>query len=162
MSWIAGIDVDTKAVHCVCIDEDDATTPVYFQWTLDGQDAWERVRSVKESMPPKSFWEDTIAVGLENPAGRAGTGLYAVIRTTGAVLACLPSSVLVQPWRPGEWRKANRLKGNATKAEVKTFADALLRRSTPDDRPEWPCQDAADAYLIALATRGAIETEAAA
>lgn len=163
MSWVAGVDADSFAIHCVFVDEDDVLPPEYHCWPLTGHDAWERTRTVRQALPRHMFG-DVLAVGVENPAGRAGTGLYAVLRVVGAVLTCLPAEVLVQPWRPSEWRKAVGLPGNCDKESVRDLAvvhSGSLFTNNPYSIDDWP-QDACDAYCVAVATRNAITVEAAA
>jgi hypothetical protein len=150
---IAGIDYSSLAIDVVHIDLDDLVPPRWDRFPLAGQDAFDRTRSIRDAMPTSSYWQDTIAIGIEHPAGRFGTG--SMMRVQGAVLACLPSGVLVQPWPPSSWRKAVGLAGNATKQQV---AAASYRLGLS---PEFP-QDAHDAHLIALATRRALERKEAA
>lgn len=152
MSWIAGIDYSTHAIDFVYIDENDVEAPRWNRCHLEGADAWERTRELSR-LPgwPSWMWDDVCAIGIEDPAGHHGTNyLY---RVQGAILARIPRSILVQPWRPSQWRKAVGLPGNASKQDVMRFALAY-----GDD---WP-QDAYDAYCIALATRLAITREKAA
>ena len=101
------------------------------------------------------FWDDILAVGIEHPAGKFGVG--PLLRIQGAILARIPARMLVQPWPPSKWRKANGLAGNASKDMVAYFA---VNDGTAIEFRDWP-QDACDAYCIALATRQAINKEAA-
>lgn len=149
---IAGIDYSTRAVDVVLLDEDtDAAT--WHRFELEGQDAFDRARSVREAMrvPYAGLtdkWDAIIAIGIEDPRGYNAGALY---RIQGAILACLPTSVLVHPLIPSQWRKTVGLPGNATKAAVQRYVIDYL----PDmdaARWDWP-QDACDAYCIALATR---------
>jgi hypothetical protein len=159
---IAGIDFSSRAVDIVLLDEEsDAASWHRFELDfLPGQDAFDRTRNVVAVVPRGSFWDDVLAVGIEEPRGYGAGSLY---RIQGAILACIPVLKLVQPWIPSAWRKAITLKGNATKDDVATYA----RRDWPGDHPlperiDWP-QDACDAYCIALATRTMLHrTEAAA
>jgi hypothetical protein len=147
---IAGIDYSTRAVDVVLLDEDsDAAT--WHRFPLEGADAFDRVRSVRESMrvPYPGLtdkWDSVIAFGIEEPRGYNAGALY---RIQGAILSCLPTRTLVHPIGPSEWRKTVGLPGNASKAEVM----AWMMNS---DRYDWP-QDACDAYCIALATRTLLE-----
>lgn len=162
MSWLAGIDYSTHAIDVVLIDENDVEPPVWHRTELHGQNAFDRTRDVKDALlPPLRLWSgDLLAVGIEDPAGNHG--VRALARIQGAILARLPFTLLVQPWAPSQWRKAVGLPGNASKQQVKAFADAMLPRQHIDDRPSWATQDAADAWCIALATRLAITREKAA
>lgn len=156
---VAGIDYSTRAIDIVLVPLDEGA-PIWHRYVLEGQDSFERTRSVANAMPWRaaSFWDDVLAVGIEHPAGHHGTG--PLLRVQGAVLACLPTRVLVEPWPPGKWRKAVGLAGNATKGAVEFWSGSLM----PSDiagLDNWP-QDAHDAHLIALATRQAIQTQQAA
>lgn len=154
---IAGIDLSTRFVDVVKLDEDtDAAT--WHRFPLTGNDAFDRARSVGLAVPGRamSFWDDVVAVGIEDPRGYGAGFIY---RVQGAVLACIPAQRLVHPWLPSQWRKAVGMPGNASKVDVHYFVtgatdhDALIQ--------EWP-QDACDAYCIALATRQALHGAVAA
>ena len=156
MSYIVGCDFSTKAVDFVYLDENDMEPPRWNRCHLEGADAWERTRELSRQPGwPSWMWDDVLAVGIEDPAGNHGTSyLY---RVQGAILARIPRSILVQPWRPAQWRKAVGLPGNASKKDVFIASDDML----PEDWPLWP-QDAHDAHMIALATLLAITREKAA
>lgn len=155
---IAGVDFSTHFVDIVLLDENtDAATWHRFELTGDG--AFDRTRSVRAALPGSSFWDDVLAVGIEQPRGR--NALVALGRIQGAILTCIPADKLVHPLNPSSWRQAVGLKGNASKAEVYERAYGLF---IAGDRigpwPVWP-QDACDAYCIALATRNVIQQVAA-
>ena len=145
----AGIDYDTNAVHIVLVPEEGI--PTYLPFVLYGHDAFERTRAVRDVMPARGWWEDEgiIAIGIEEPMGHSTRPLN---RMQGAILSCLPAGLLVQPWRPGEWRKEVGLPGNATKEDVARFAGGLLWPDAPL-RVVPSSQDACDAFCIALATQ---------
>ena len=167
----AGVDYDTKAIHVVLLPEEGPAR--YLPFVMHGHDAFERTRVVRDVMPARGWWEDegVIAIGIEEPMGQSTRPLN---RVQGAVLACLPSSILVQPFMPGEWRNAVELKGNATKEAVAEFVlemrgldQALANEGTcqdalwtPVELDEWP-QDACDAYCLALAVQKRTEPVAA-
>jgi len=165
-----GIDYSTRFVDCVTVPFEGSGVPVWHRFELVGNDAFDRTRSVADSMPGRSsvFFEDILAVGIEHPGGNHGTG--ALLRVQGAILARIPARMLVHPLPPGKWRKLVELPGNATKADVMRHSTSqlypsaktspfLLGLTGPDG--EWP-QDAHDAHLIALATRSLIDTKQAA
>lgn len=157
MSVIAGIDFSTHAVDIVLLaEETNAAEWHRFELTdLPSWDAFDRARSVRAVMPTRSWWEDhgVIAIGIEQPRGNHG--VTPLFRVQGAILACLPPDLLVQPWNPASWRVAAGMKGNAPKLAVAVFSRNLLGQTCAD----WP-QDAHDAHFIALATRSAIEDTA--
>lgn len=157
---VAGIDYSTKAIDVVLLDDDSAATTTWHRFNLTGQDAFDRARAVKAAMPTTSFWDDVVACGIEDPRGYGAGSLY---RVQGAILACLPRTLLVQPLIPSSWRKTVGLKGNASKLDVAVFAFERLRgcpeqkfRSRAPAIGVYP-QDAFDAYCLALATRSLIE-----
>lgn len=163
---IAGIDFSSRFIDVVLLDEStDAAT--WHRFELSGADAFDRARAVRAAMPGSSFWDNVLAVGIEQPQARGprAANMGALYRVQGAVLACLPQPVLVQPWWPSAWRKAVGLPGNASKEAVATFAERTLYPMWPHPMvatlPVWP-QDAWDAYLIALATRSVLQHEDAA
>lgn len=155
MSAVAGIDYNTRAVDVVLIDEDTGTAS-WHRFPLAGiGDAFDRARSVREAMPPRSWWEThgVIAAGIEDPRGYAAGHQY---RVQGGILQCLPRDLLVQPWIPSAWRKAVGLPGNAPKVVVATHVfSVVVGVHVP---AMWP-QDACDAYCIARATLNALERD---
>lgn len=158
---IAGIDLNTRAIDIVLID--DAQTQAewrHVDLSVDPStgettgDAFERTRRVRPGMPTSSWWEDrgVIAIGVEQPRGNHGT--TPLFRIQGAILASLPTWMLVTPWNPSSWRLEVGLKGNSTKDDITLYALDLLG---DQHVAGWP-QDAFDAYLIARATWNVVET----
>lgn len=153
---IAGVDFSSRFVDIVKLDETtDAAT--WHRFPLEGADAFDRARSVGLAVPGRamSFWDDVLAVGIEEPQAHKRTSkavMYGLYRVQGAVLACVPPGRLVQPFVPAEWRKAVGLKGNASKEAVWYHAHGYRKRGSMN----WP-QDACDAYCIALATRSLLQ-----
>jgi hypothetical protein len=159
---IAGIDFSTRAIDVVTIDLDNHQPPRWERHELEGPDAWERTRQVK-------FWsltdpDDVLAIGLEEPRGQSAGVLY---RVQGALLARLPSTVLVYPWVPSEWRRAVGLSGRASKEAVSRWAErnGAVPLGHWVDHPgtggsvksfHMPPFDATDAFCIARATRLAL------
>jgi hypothetical protein len=154
MSHFAGIDFDTHAIHIVLISEDEEK-PVYYRHDLPAVgDAFERTREVAQVLPARRsvFWDGIIAIGIEEPMGHSTRPLN---RVQGAILSCLPPTVLVNPMMPGQWRKAVGLAGNATKEDVAVFVGSQLWPDAPlavKPASTWP-QDACDAYCLALAVQ---------
>ncbi len=152
MTAFAGIDFSTFAADLVLIPEDSA--PVWHRFELEGEDAFERTRSVRDVMPTRGWWHDQgiVALGIEEPQGVAKSTVAKLKAIQGAVVACLPRDLLVHPMVPARWRTEVGLKGNATKEEI---ADFVAMRSgsffseIPWDCSEWS-QDGFDAYCLAL------------
>lgn len=174
---VAGIDFSSHFVDVVLVDHEGRQPPRWHRYPLTGQDAFDRARSVADAMPGRSsvYWDNVLAVGIEHPAGKFGTG--PLLRIQGCVLAQIPARMLVKAWPPGSWRKAVGLPGNASKA---TVYQHVARHHRPGWTQElgpmfggtyagaanttaltWP-QDACDAWCIALATRQAITQQEAA
>ena len=148
---VCGIDVSTHAVDIVKVPLDDGP-PHWDRFPLvHPGDAFDRTRQVPLVVPgpAHSYWDDVIAVGMEEPAGRNPGYAF---RVQGAVLSCVPRDKLVEKLMPSEWRKAVGLKGNASKEDVRMFALAAVRDFAGVD---WRAasHDCTDAYCIALATR---------
>jgi|KBSMisStandDraft_5_1062788.scaffolds.fasta_scaffold18553_9 hypothetical protein len=154
----AGVDYDTKRIDVVLVDDDGRPLEHRrYQLTgpfLEGEDAFERARHIRDVLPARSSWADegVELVAIEQPYSdtfRASAGLQ---RVQGGIVACLPSphdrTVTVVRFTPAEWRRANGLpaggKRNAVKAATRTYA---IARGCPES---WP-QDAFDAYCVALA-----------
>lgn len=161
MSLVVGIDVSSFAVDIIAIPSEDGYwregwTPRWTHCRLEGSDAFDRTRTVGQVVPGRaaSFWDDVLAVGIEEPAGRNPGFSF---RVQGAVLSQIPAHKLVEKWMPSQWRKAVGMPGNATKATVNAWVGERWGEAL-----DFWTQDACDAYCIALATRQAIERQAAA
>lgn len=160
---VAGIDYSTRAVDVVLIPYEGSGAPSWHRFPLTGPDAFDRTRSVADVMPGRHsvYWDDVLAVGIEEPAGRNPGFLF---RVQGAILVGIPARMLVEKWMPAQWRKAAGLKGNASKEDVFTHGIRIVN-SYPESREDWGWAvptDATDALCIALATRQAITREQAA
>jgi hypothetical protein len=153
----AGIDYDTNSIHIVLIHEGEHSRTR--QLELEGEDAFDRAREVREVMPSRGWWDDAgvIAIGLEeqnsaNPKMRASVQKLKMIQ--GAIIACLPRDTLVNPMAGPHWRKTVGLSGNATKEEVREWARtngyALLASYALS-------QDCADAFCLARAVEALAE-----
>jgi hypothetical protein len=157
---VAGIDVSSLAVDVVWLDVDDQKPPRWQRWKLEGPDAWERCRHLGTVFPGAAWsgWDDTLAIGIEVAFGPSSGD---VNRCVGAVLSRLPIGLLVERWSTSQWRKAIGLFGSASKKQVFDYVlDTAFREGWRTDERNL-VQDACDAYCIALATRQAIEQQAA-
>lgn len=141
----AGIDFSTHSIDVVFLLEDGEA--VYKRYELEGHDAFERTRSVRRVMPTKGIWEDmgVVACAIEEPQGAQKATVAKLKAVQGAILACLPDDLLVEPMVPARWRTAVGLKGNADKGAVALFAAGR------GFMPAEPRQDAYDAWCLALA-----------
>jgi len=148
---VAGIDLSTWAIDVVRIH--DTGEIDWHRYKLEGQDAWERTRNVPHAMPGPTdeLWDETTAIGIEQPAGHHG--VIPLVRVQGAILARLPKDVLVQPYMPARWRVLAGLPGHALKADVRMRS---LMLGAPED---WHPQDAHDAHLVARAMQAEIDAQ---
>lgn len=158
---VAGVDFSSHAIDVVLVDLDDRQPPRWHRYPLLGQDAFDRARSVADAMPGRSsvYWDNVLAVGIEEPAGRNPGVLF---RIQGAVLAQIPARMLVTKWMPSQWRKAVGLAGNAAKPMSRERAWQYDPRFTGLTEWDGPPLDACDALCVALATRQAITRQEAA
>lgn len=163
MSYLAGIDFSTRSVDVVTVDEDTGAA-TWTTYPLSGADAFERTRNVADAIPGRHsvFWDDVVAVAIEEPQGAQKATVAKLKAIQGAVLACLPAQLLVHQLRPSEWRKAVGLPGNASKADVMRWALQDIVGPTvtvlyPPYDVEFS-QDACDAYCLALAVGTLVET----
>lgn len=149
---VAGVDVSSFEVTVVTILVEDGSHPECHRYRLEGIDSFDRARMVGEAMPGRahSFWDDMLAVAIEEPFGMNTGHAY---RVQGAVLSMIPAHLLVEKLDPMSWRRENGLSGRSKKGEVFEFATELL-----GERPV--SQDAADAWCIARAMRFKLEREA--
>lgn len=148
--YVIGCDYSSHHVDVVRVLYDTTTTaqPLWLRFNLTGNDAFDRARSVADSLPGRhsTFHDDVLAWGIEDPRGQNAGALY---RVQGAILAHIPARMLVEKWVPSAWRKANGLPGNCPKRVVFDHARHVFDQNVP--------QDACDAYCVAIATRNAIE-----
>lgn len=158
--FVAGIDLSSKSVDIVKVPFDENAVPIAHTFPLGkGGTAFDRARNVAVEMPGRtsSFWDDVLAVGIEEPYGKGLLSTAAGYRVQGAILSCIPISLLVQPLAPTVWKKAVGIGGNATKPEI---ADWVTTRA-PHSATEWvtndTTQDIMDAYAIGYATMSLLE-----
>ncbi len=153
MSSVLGIDISSKAIDFVRLDE----TTNDAEWErleLKGDTSFERLRAISWSYiwDLRRFDNDYLAI-IERPKTRFMPSAAALFPVFGAVVACLPITLELWEVAPTTWRHGLGLKGNAKKAEV---AEAV-RRIACGAEPEHPIlewsQDAYDAYAVAYWAR---------
>jgi Holliday junction resolvasome RuvABC endonuclease subunit len=152
---LAGIDTSTKAIDIVLL-ELDTDAAAWLRIPLHGDDAFDRVLTIRDAMPARGRWDDAgvVQIAIEKPlAGNATTSAIQVAWALGAALACLPRDVPLMPLQPSEWKKetlggGQPGKGNAPKADV-----AAWSRAHWTNVPDRVSQDGLDAYAIAWAAR---------
>lgn len=155
--WVAGIDFDSHGIDLVLLEEE-SDYALHERWPLIGFDAFERaqhVSSLRQFVWDSTAWRNVIALGIEDPRGPSRNADAPIYRTQGAILACLPETLLVCPWKPGEWRKQLSV-AHIGKLPLMEFALTHWAGA-----PERVTQDAADAFCIAYATRMVLVREEA-
>ena len=155
---VAGIDVSTKAIDIVLLDDDSN----HGDWKhiplqripKDEHPAWTSSRSVRLAFPGRAWWENhgVWLIGMEDPRSDGITPAKALGMVTGAILALLPSNLTVIPMPPHEWKLwsiggGHPGAGNAKKHDVALWAGAQGVGPNPADF------NATDAYAIARAAR---------
>lgn len=161
---IAGIDVSTKQVAIVMLDDDhDRAYPYTFPLTAESGDrpAWAAARSVQDVLPRPTglFWDPVWLIGIEDPytVSRGTAKAYGLI--IGAVLTMLPRDVPVLPLPSTEWKRETCGKPKADKDEVAVWVFRTWKR---DEAITVVDRDEVDAYAIAYAARAvnarAVET----
>jgi hypothetical protein len=142
VSNVAGIDLSSFAVDMVRVH--DTGLVDWHRYMLEGNDAFDRARRVPDAMPGPTdeLWDETMAIGIEQPAGHHG--VIPLVRVQGAILARLPKDLLVHPYVPARWRVLAGLPGHALKADVRLLSIAH------GGGEQW-AQDAHDAHLVARA-----------
>ena len=154
---IAGIDVSTKQVAIVLLNDDQDFADRYtFPLAAEGGDrpAWAAARSVQDVLPRPTglFWDPVWLIGIEDPytVSRGTAKAYGLI--LGAVLTMLPRDVPVLPLPSTEWKRETCGVAKAKKPEVAAW---VFR--TWANVPALTDQDTLDAYAIAYAARAVNE-----
>lgn len=163
MSSVLGIDLSTKAIDLVRLDE----TTNRADWTrieLEGKSAFDRLRHLPLMMRHPAYgldFDDVYLAAIEAPMSRGQSGTLAKLsRVFGAVVACLPPALEVWEVAPAAWRKELGLSGHASKEEVArsvrslmaVYGDTTITFDFTHPCFQWP-QDALDAYAIAYYAR---------
>lgn len=151
MSAILGIDLSTRAIELVLLDET-TNRAVWDHIELAGTDHFERLRDIPRRMPRwASGWYDdqgVMLVAVEAPFGRGQAGTEAKLnRVFGAIVTCVPPRIAVWEIAPHDWRHQLELPGNAPKDACR------LRALELGACPDWDDQNAYDAFAIAYAAR---------
>jgi hypothetical protein len=141
MSVCVGIDLSSRAIDLVRLDEDNDEAA----WTrieLAGGNAFERTRSIPVSMPHGSFWDDVYLCAMERPFVRFGQDVIRLAQ--GATLACVPRNVEVWEVAVSQWKKHMSIPIR-DKPSWDRFPMSFQRMN-------WP-QDALDALGVAIYAR---------
>lgn len=147
MSAVLGIDVSTKAIDLVLLDEN-SDQASWDHLELRGATAFDRLRTLPSRMPKWSWYDSVYLAAIETPMGRGQGGTEAKLNWIfGAVIACLPRGLATWHVAPHEWRRELGLPGNAPKAVCAARCVEL------GAHVDWQQQDAYDAYAVARYAR---------
>ena len=102
---VVGIDLSSHAIDLVAISEN-ANLAEWTRVNLNGHDAWQRTRTVRQTMPPATFWDDVYLAAIERPFGASRRGQAVLMRVEGAILASIPAQVEVWEVQPQTWKAA--------------------------------------------------------
>lgn len=163
MSTCAGIDLSSRAIDIVKLDED-TNQAEWFRFELEGASAWERTRQVRDRLPGSSWWEDVYLAAIETPFPDQQGVLR---RVQGAVMASIPPAVLVWEANAAEWKRELALKGKPSWDDLYWIAPGWVMQFPPVFQNAWDGfvmrplaelndpehQNARDAYCIALWAR---------
>lgn len=115
-----GVDINAREINLVSIELD--TMVMKHHLLIGAKNSFDTARMMTTVMPHSSWWDDIALVAIERPAGRFAKVIYAQGLVIGAVLALIPSRVLVQDFVPAQWKKLVGLHGNASKEQVIAWA----------------------------------------
>lgn len=156
---VAGIDYSTTGADVVILDADGGRA-FHRQFTFFGKTSLARARNVPFALPSPDYWRDmgVVQFAIEQPMSRGMNALIPLMRTLGAIHACLPPHIDVWEITAVDWRRELGLKMTAkrevSKAEALAFAldhwdNPPLHLSVDDN--------VSDAFCIAWATRLILE-----
>ncbi len=143
MSVVVGIDLSSRAIDLVRLDETDDEA-AWLSINLAGKTAWERTRHIPHAMPRSSWWDDVYLVAIEKPFGPSRLAQSVLMRAQGAILAAIPACVEVWEVTPDQWKRQLGVP-LSSKPSWSAFAPSLFDEY-------WP-QDARDALGLALYAR---------
>lgn len=153
MSFVAGIDLSSRAIDIVLLEES-TNRAKWHRFELAGGLAWDRTLDVRRAMPVASFWDDVYLAAIETPFPDQKGVLR---RVQGAVMARIPERVLVWEANASQWKRELGLKGKPSSVNMDEVApDGDIHRLWNREERlvsglDW--QNARDAYCIALWAR---------
>lgn len=115
-----GIDANAREVNLVSIDLD--TMAIKHHLLVGAKKSFDTARAMNTIMPHSSWWDDIVLVAIERPSGRFPKVIYAQALVIGALLATIPTRVLIQDFVPANWKSLIGLSGHATKDQVRAWA----------------------------------------
>lgn len=149
MSTVAGIDLSSRAIDIVKLDED-TDQAEWFRFELEGASAWERTRQVRERLPGSSWWDDVYLAAIETPFPDQQGVLR---RVQGAVMACIPNRVVAWEANQAAWKRGLELKAKPTAEDVERLMPGIEFEGMRSVLWAVGMQDTWDAACIALWAR---------
>jgi hypothetical protein len=142
---ILGVDLSTKAIDLVCLDEDNPAGCEHLRVELQ-PGWWQSASRMRETMRPARRWMENRAVfliGVERPYGPSRQAIASLHTVMGAFLASLPPLTTAFEVSPADMRRELGLPGNCSKADMH---DAINCHFSPYPHTDsWP-PDAYDAW----------------
>jgi Holliday junction resolvasome RuvABC endonuclease subunit len=143
---LAGIDVSGSAVDVVLIGLDEH--PGWHSFPIEslGPTLYDRACNLSPLVTGWIGWAQVDGAFIEEPmAPVLSDALKGLCYIVGAVSACVQRRVgHIAALKPAEWKLQTVGRGNATKAEIRSWA---LEQGFGEEAP----QDAVDAYCVAVA-----------
>lgn len=156
MSTVLGIDLSSKNIDLVWLDEDGPAA----RWErlplgTAKTPAFERLRNVPGQLRRAIAreGENCYLAAIERPKTHSFVSAAACFPVFGAVVACLPPGLEVWDVAPAQWKQGLGLKGNASKEEcAAAVRDLWLDDLKAGEIRTWS-QDALDAWAVAYYAR---------
>lgn len=140
MSCVVGIDLSSRFIDLVSLDEN-ADYASWLRVELEGDTAWDRIRSIADWMPSSSWWDNIYLVAIERPFSQSRNDVVRLAE--GAVVASIPSRVETWEVAPQTWKAALGIRKG--KPDWSHFPTSFAREN-------W-ASDALDALGVALWAR---------
>jgi hypothetical protein len=159
MRPVMGTDYSTFGLDAVILDAEGGHAH-WRSWSFDGTTSLERARAVRSALPSQFYWRDAgvVQIAIEQPMSRGKNALIPLMRTLGAIHACLPDDIDVWELTAVDWRRELGLKMTAKRAVSKAEALAFASMNWVNPPLEIDTSDnVADAFCIAWAARSMAE-----
>lgn len=143
---IAGIDLSTRCIDIVAIDEDDPSLADHLAIQIQARGWFHAARSIRRLFAEQELYgwlqdRNVHLIGVEQPFGPSRQTIAALHAVLGGVVASLPQRMVVLEITPADMRQCLGLPGNCAKE--------LMHERIPPF-PRWPA-DALDAWAVAHA-----------
>lgn len=156
MSSFAGVDLSSKAIDIVLLDEDgNRARHERRRLDLPSGGALARIRRVRDRMPARAEWRDqgVLEVCIEEPFARGNMrGQVPILMVIGAILQTIPPEIPLAIVRADDWRRVCDLPIRGTRETLKKAAIDFAGDHWPN-HPAPLDDNMADGYCIAFACR---------